>query len=200
MKIEMVDVTKIKPAKYNPRAISDNAFEGLKESLKKFGFVDPLVVNTRTGNLIGGHQRLKAAESLGIKKVPVVNVDLSLTEEKALNITLNNTAISGHYTDALQELLSEIKLDLPEFGELRLDALEINTDGVDLSSLGFADVSQIDLRGDDDFEFKPKDKSEKEVTFTASEKLCLQITCPNADDQETMFNELKRRGYRVKVV
>lgn len=76
-------ISEIKPAKYNPREITDVAFLGLRESIKKFGFVDPLVVNKKTGTLVGGHQRLKVAESLGFESVPCVLVDLSVAEEKA---------------------------------------------------------------------------------------------------------------------
>lgn len=124
LKIVHMPVSKVKPAPYNPRAISDAAFEGLKESIKKFGFVDPLVLNTRSGLLVGGHQRLKAAEALGLKTVPVVQVSLSPTEEKALNATLNNPRISGFYTDALQDLLGEIKVDLGDaFTALKLDEM-----------------------------------------------------------------------------
>lgn len=117
----------LKPAAYNPRAISDSAFEGLKESIKKFGLVDPLIVNTRTGLLVGGHQRLKAAEAIGLTEVPTIEIDLSPTEEKALNITLNNPKISGHYTEALQQLLEEIRPEFSEdeFKNLKMDDLII---------------------------------------------------------------------------
>ncbi len=114
IKIVMRDTESIMPAPYNPREISSASFEGLKESIKKFGFVDPLIVNTRTGLLVGGHQRLKAATALGLQKVPVVEVDLSAAEEKALNVTLNNSRISGFFTDTLQQLLEEIRLEQPE--------------------------------------------------------------------------------------
>lgn len=70
--VKWLPIQKINPAAYNPRRISDEALSGLKESIKKFGFVEPLVINTKTGNLVGGHQRLKAAENLGMKTVPIV--------------------------------------------------------------------------------------------------------------------------------
>jgi ParB/RepB/Spo0J family partition protein len=126
MKIEQIPLSEINPATYNPRTISESAFAGLKESLKKFGMPQPLVVNKRNNVLVSGHQRAKAAESLGWQTVPVVYVDLSLSEEKALNVTLNNQAISGTFTEGLQELLQEIKLELPEYKELMLDSLEVN--------------------------------------------------------------------------
>jgi DNA modification methylase len=125
--MELISITKIKPAKYNPRRIDNAAFAGLCESLKKFGMPQPLVVNKRSGVLVSGHQRLKAAESLGWTEVPVVHVDLSDAEEKALNVTLNNRHIGGDYTEGLNELLEEIRTEMgDDFMEsLRLDQIEI---------------------------------------------------------------------------
>lgn len=168
MQIKKVSISDVKPAKYNPRDISDSAFEGLKESIKKFGLVDPLIVNTRTNVLVGGHQRLKACEALGMTHVPVVEVDLSLAEEKALNVTLNNQKISGFYTDALQDLLDEIKIDVPEFEELKLDA----------------------LFPDDDDEDKNEDK---EVDASEARKIEILIQCKNEKEQEQLFCELRER-------
>lgn len=129
LKIIQVPIGQINPAKYNPRKISDEALAGLKESIKKFGFVEPVVINSKTGNLVGGHQRLKAAENLGFKEVPAVHVELTLAEEKALNISLNNPQISGEYTEGLLPLIQEIKAAGIELEPLRIDALkELNFD------------------------------------------------------------------------
>lgn len=125
--IRDLPVNEINAAKYNPRDITEEAFEGLKESVRKFGIPVPLVVNKTTGNLVSGHQRLKAAIYLGWKTVPVVEVSLTEVEEKALNVTLNNNKITGHFTDALQGLLEEIKVEFSdeEFASLRFDDLVI---------------------------------------------------------------------------
>jgi ParB-like chromosome segregation protein Spo0J len=133
--IKHVPIDSLQPAPYNPRDITDASFEGLKESLKKFGMVEPLIVNVRTGLLVGGHQRLKAAGAIGLTHIPIVEVDLSPAEERALNVTLNNPRIAGHFTDNLSLLLDEIKLDLgePMIKDLRLDDLVIQNswDSVD---------------------------------------------------------------------
>lgn len=125
LQIKQIPIEEINPATYNPRAISEESLQGLKASLTRFGMVDPLVVNTKTGNLVGGHQRFRAACELGWKKVAVVHVNISLVEEKALNVTLNNQRISGFFTDGLQDLLKEIKVDFDpgEFADLKLDDL-----------------------------------------------------------------------------
>jgi len=61
MNIKTIPVHKINPSLYNPRIDlqrGDPEYDALKNSMKKFGYVDPLVWNERTGHLVGGHQRL----------------------------------------------------------------------------------------------------------------------------------------------
>lgn len=71
MEIEEINISLIKPSKYNPRKISDFDYKNLKRNIKEFGLVQPLVIN-KNNNLIGGHQRLKALKELGYKTVKVV--------------------------------------------------------------------------------------------------------------------------------
>lgn len=123
-RIETRRVADLVPADYNPRKISPKAMEGLKKSLAEFGAVQPIVVNERTGNIVGGHQRVKAMAALGQVETTVIVVDLSLTREKALNVALNNPHISGEFDDGLGDLLDEINGEMPElFADLRLDEL-----------------------------------------------------------------------------
>jgi ParB-like nuclease domain len=124
-----VKIKDIKPAKYNPRKIDEASFNGLCNSIRKFGMPQPLVVNKRSGVLVAGHQRLKAAETIGWTEVPVVYVDLTNEQEKALNITLNNKHIAGEYNEGVSELLREIEQSLGEdfMKELRLDLIEVPT-------------------------------------------------------------------------
>jgi len=93
IKIEHVSINLLKPADYNPRKWSKEAEEQLKESINKFGIVDPLLVNSaeeRKNIIIGGHFRLSIFKKLGIKTVPVVYINIpELEKEKELNIRLN---------------------------------------------------------------------------------------------------------------
>jgi len=84
-----VKIEEIKPAEYNPRQANEKQYNDLKGSIKKFGLVDPLIVNKRNHRLIGGHFRLRVAKDLGFKKVPVVFLDLDAKAEKELNLRLN---------------------------------------------------------------------------------------------------------------
>src|ERR1039457_1856925 len=93
------------PATYNPRTISDRAMGGLTNSMERFGVVQPIVWNKRTGNIVGGHQRYKVLVEKGEKEVDVVVVDVDEKEELALNITLNNPEIQGEFDKHTQDLL-----------------------------------------------------------------------------------------------
>ena len=129
MQVKMIETQKLVSmvAPYNPRSISDHDLSALGRSMLTFGVVEPVVVNKRTGRIVGGHQRVKAAIGAGIAELPVVHVDLDETKEKALNIALNR--ISGEFdVGKLSELLKELNvagvdLDLTGFDQSELDDL-----------------------------------------------------------------------------
>lgn len=119
------------PAPYNPRSISKRAMKGLKASLSRFGLVEPLVLNKRTGYLVGGHQRLKVLLDSGVEEAPVVIVDLPDAEEKALNITLNSDKVAGDFDEGLNDLLAGLQDPLGDmFADLNLDDLLGSGEGV----------------------------------------------------------------------
>jgi hypothetical protein len=130
LKIETIPIKVINPAKYNPRKDlqpGDPEYEKLKKSILTFEMVEPLVWNKRTGNLVGGHQRLKILKELGHTDVDVSVVDLSDSKEKALNLALNK--IQGEWDlpklkDLLQELdTGEFDLGVTGFGEDEIENL-----------------------------------------------------------------------------
>ena len=87
-------------AEYNPRQLTKDQYAQLKDSLTRFGLVDPLIVNkhkSRKNILVGGHQRLKIAKEMGMDKIPCVEVDLPLDQEKELNIRLNKNVGEWDY-------------------------------------------------------------------------------------------------------
>ena len=101
-------------AEYNPRKLSPEQKKTIKDSITRFGLVDPVLVNInkeRKGIIIGGHQRTMIARELGFKKMPCIELDLTLEKEKELNVRLNkNTGdfdfdlLSEHFEDS--ELIS----------------------------------------------------------------------------------------------
>lgn len=125
MNIQTKALSELTAAPYNPRQISDVALAGLQASVERFGLVEPVIWNQRTGHVVGGHQRLKALAALGRTETDVVVVDLPEIEEKALNVALNNPLITGEFTDEALRLLEEIAGEIPEaMSLLRLDDLE----------------------------------------------------------------------------
>lgn len=115
MQIKMMDVADIRVAPYNPRVDlqpGDPEYEALRNSLERWDIVDPLVFNTRSGRLVGGHQRFKIIrDHLKRKKVPVVEVNLSDDDERALNVALNK--IGGRFDE---DKLGEVLLGLRDSG------------------------------------------------------------------------------------
>lgn len=93
LKIQSVKIGDLNPAPYNPRKWSEEAVAQLTESIRKFGMVDPILVNSATGRknvVIGGHFRLKVAKDLGHTEVPVVYIDIpDESKEQELNLRLN---------------------------------------------------------------------------------------------------------------
>ena len=96
MHIQKIKINRINPAPYNTRKDlkpDDPDYQKILRSIEEFGYVDPVVWNKRTGNLVGGHQRFKILVAKGYTEVYVSVVDYSLIKEKAANISLNK--ISG---------------------------------------------------------------------------------------------------------
>ncbi len=91
--IQNIKISELKPAPYNPRRWDKSAIEQLTKSMKRFGLVDPLVVNgskERLNVVIGGHFRLKVAKDMGMKEVPIVYVHIpDIEREQELNLRLN---------------------------------------------------------------------------------------------------------------
>ncbi len=93
LKIVMVAVGDTKPSPYNPRKWSDEAIATLTSSIKSYGLIDPILLNSspnRWNVVIGGHFRLKISKDLGFKEIPAVYIDIpDIEQEKKLNLLLN---------------------------------------------------------------------------------------------------------------
>ena len=116
MKTKEIEISKLKPAEYNPRQISKKQYNDLKQSVEKFGLVDPIILN-KDMTVIGGHQRLKVCKDLNYDKISCVVLDLSKEKERELNIRLNKSG-----------------------GEFDMDALANYFDVEELTDWGFKHV------------------------------------------------------------
>jgi len=119
----------IKKAEYNPRVLDEQARKMLRRSLKANGLVETLVWNKRTGNLVGGHQRITTLDDLEGRDdydLTVAVVDVDEHTEKKLNLALNNRNIQGEWDDGLlADILRDCSdTDLKDIGVTEFD-LEI---------------------------------------------------------------------------
>ena len=127
MKIEIADITSIKPYENNPRKLSETAIEKVAMSLKEYGFRQPIVVD-KDRVIVAGHTRYRASKKLGLKQVPVSVID-NLTEEQinAYRIADNRTAEESEWDSELLKMeikeleAKDFKLDLLGFNEDQLN-------------------------------------------------------------------------------
>ena len=134
MTVKQIPIKWLKPAEYNPRQATKKQHEDLKESIKKFGLVDPIIVNSapeRENIVIGGHFRLRVAKELGLKDVPVVFVNLpDIEKEKELNLRLNRNTGSWDY-----DLLAN-NFDMEFLKNIGFDELDFAGWDSDISGIG----------------------------------------------------------------
>ena len=131
MDVITMPIKDVKPYEKNPR-INDNAVEAVANSIKEFGWRQPIVVD-KDNVIIAGHTRWKAAKKLKLKTVPVLVAD-DLTEEqvRAYRIADNSTGELATWDfDILGDILPEISYDMTDFG---LDIIRTD-DGIDFSNL-----------------------------------------------------------------
>lgn len=138
IKITEVDINLLKFSEFNPRYLSPKAEADLTASIKKYGLVDPVLVQSnpeRKNILIGGNQRVFVAKKLGHKTVPVVYLNLSLEKEKELLIRLNSNHGEWDY-NLLKNFDLSMLLDIgfgdEELNHIWTDALAIEDDDFDI--------------------------------------------------------------------
>ena len=120
------DINSLIFAEYNPRQLTKDQYKHLKDSIDRFGLVDPIIVNSnkeRKNIIIGGHQRVKVAKDMKIEYVPVLEVDLSYDRERELNVRLN--ANTGEWdTDILANMFEIEELSEWGFDDIDLSLFE----------------------------------------------------------------------------
>ncbi len=134
----------------NPRTITAEAADGLRASVSTFGDIAGLTWNQRTGQMVAGHQRLNALKAEAARRgvslrmdgetivlpagakpeeaeqrFPVRVVDWTDQQQAAANLTANNPAIGGMFTEGLGAMLAEVEEALPDlFADTRLAELK----------------------------------------------------------------------------
>lgn len=188
MVIESIKAEQLMPAKYNPRKDlkpGDIEYEKLKKSLEEFGYVEPVIWNRTTGNVVGGHQRLKVLLSMGMTEIDCVVVELSEEKEKALNVALNK--ISGDWDKNKLALL---------IADLQGADFDVSLTGFDPAEIDdlFKDTLKDGIK-DDEFDVdaelaKPTKTKPGDIWLLGRHKLICGDTT-NPDTLKTLMGEEK---------
>jgi len=138
MIIEKKKISDLIPAPYNPRQSTAKQEKHLKESLEKFGLVEPIIFNKQTGYIVGGHFRVRELKKLGITEIECVIVDLNEADEKELNIRLNANTGSWDWDTLANDWdvvdLEAWGLDIPQFDTV--EELEASEDDYEVPEGG----------------------------------------------------------------
>lgn len=149
-KIELVELSKIKPYENNPRH-NEKAVDGVANSIKKFGFKVPIVVD-KNYVIINGHTRYLASQKLGLERVPVI-VAKDLTPEQVTKYRLADNKV-GELADWNLEMLGDEIAELKDvdFGELGFNEIElmILTEDIEPEEFDKNEIEEYSKRADRD--------------------------------------------------
>lgn len=202
VEIDKIKLTQIQKADYNPRTISEENYVKLKNSVKNFGLVEPILINLKNNTIISGHQRYDVLTDLILTDGNLAEKEFHLLKygdlglildteeptlenedyEKALNITLNNTNLTGEY-------------DFEKLGDL---LEELQTTDLDLSLTGFDDdlllnhnlFKEIQFEPTDDFDFPNINSYPQEENIQEDNSQYIhQITCPHCGETINLDKE-----------
>ena len=165
MEIKERNINELISAEYNPRKLSQEQYNHLKDSLTRFGVVDPVIVNKhpdRLNIIVGGHQRCRVWQEMGNELIPTVEVDLTPEKERELNVRLNKNS-----------------------GEFDFELLQEHFNTEDLVEWGFEDwhfPEDVDLD-----QFFEEDTNEQQ---SPKNKIVLEYSEQNFEIINKRFNEL----------
>lgn len=169
MQVVAKSIDEIKPYENNPRN-NDDAVDAVANSIKEFGWQQPIVVDIG-GVIIAGHTRYKAAQKLGLKTVPVVVAkDLTEGQVKAYRLADNKSGELAKWNDELLE-----------------DEL-VGIDDIDMSQFGFDELSDD---SDDDLDDDMQIEGDNEHSTSNSNKLlkACGYTIELTDDEYSKLKE-----------
>lgn len=168
MKVELVSVDELKPYEKNTRKHEDKDIESIKESIKQFGFNDPIGIWGKKNLIVEGHGRLLAAKALGMTEVPCIRLDhLTEDQRKAYAIAHNKTAEQSLWdNDILGEELKGLidKFDMTNFGFGDFEITMLTED------MDYTPYPEEEIEGYEDHEGDYLKKKRVMITYTDEQK------------------------------
>lgn len=172
MEIIYKKVSELVPYENNPRK-NDDAVQYVANSIKEFGFRNPIIIG-KDNVIAAGHTRLKAAISLGMTEVPCIMAD-DLTEEQINAFRLADNKVS----------------EFAEWDDGKL-LLELDELDFDMSAFGF-DLGEVDMPDEDENPGSPPG-------FNYIEQYGVIVMCKDEAEQEQIYNRLIGEGFNCRVV
>ena len=173
-----IPVVDLIPYARNCRTHSEAQVQQIAASIKEFGFINPIVIDSDNG-IIAGHGRLLAAHKLGLKSVPCLAVGhLTKTQKQAYIIADNKLAINSGWDNDL----------------LRVELEELKDDGFNIDIIGFDEneLKNIFLR---DFSSDVDSVCEEQPP-----DFWIAVSFENEDQQRIIYDELCGRGLQCKIM
>ncbi len=179
MKIIERNIDELISAEYNPRQLTQHQHNALTDSIKRFGLVDPILVNIhpdRKDIIIGGHQRVTVAKELGIRTVPTVELEIDAEKERELNVRLNRNTGEWDW-DSLAN-----HFDLEQLSEWGFEENQL---------VGFSDLDYSILDDDDiDSEIEGMEDGTRKA-------IMIEFTLPDWKVANKKISELRKDGIYV---
>lgn len=176
MKIINIPINDLKEYENNSRTHSEEQITQIVNSIKEFGFTNPILIDNKN-LIIAGHGRLLAAKKLDLKEVPTIVLNnLSEEQKKAYIIADNQLAMNAGW----------------DFEMLKNEIMTI-ADDIDLNLLGFNEQELANII--DGLELIEPELQEQEY----KEVFNVIINCEDENHQEKTYNELQEKGYQCQV-
>lgn len=182
--IKTIKIADYGPAEYNARLDlkpEDIEYQKLDASMREFGFLELLVVNENTGNIISGHQRVKILKARGVTETEAIVVNFSPEKEKAANLAMNRIGEGNWDREKLAVLLDELS-KIPDF--------DLNVTGFTTTEVGQLFDRYLEPKDADDYDFNSALENIVEPVTKKGQVISLgerhRIMCGDATSKEDL--------------
>lgn len=180
MNIIELEIEKLIPYEKNNRIHSDDQITNIATSIEKFGFNQPIIID-ETNTILVGHGRLDAAKKLGLKKVPIVQLNNLSEQDKIAYRILDNKLQNDSSWD-----FANLEYELNKLKETDFDVSFCDLDEM-FQKLGMSNLENKDIPSNNE-------------TYIDEEKFLVVIQCLNETDQKVCYDDCVDRGLKCKII
>lgn len=202
-RMETVWRSAIQPHPKNPRTITESAKKKLKNKMADVGLLQPLIINERTGYLLGGHQRLASMDSLEKYKdgkndyqIDVAIVDLPEKQELEMLVFLNNPGSQGGWE---LDMLASINLEADvSFEGMGFDKMDVDFlfDGDSRFAEIFPDTPEVEEAKNSLEEIKAhRNESTEKMKESGNAAFYFTVVCRDAQEKKDLLKRMNIADY-----